>query len=470
MEGKVPDNKQPTEALKFATLAVHGGQEEADPATHARAVPIYQTTSYTFDDADHAARLFALQEFGNIYTRIMNPTSDVFEKRIAALEGGVAALALASGQAAVTLAIQTLASSGDEIISTTSLYGGTYNLFHYTLPKLGINVRFVEATDFTGLRRAINDRTKAVYAETIGNPRLDITDISKLADIAHEANLPFIIDNTTASPALCRPIEHGADIVINSATKFIGGHGTSIGGVIVDSGKFDWRAANRFPDFVTPDPSYHGVSYTEAFGNLAFIIKARVQGLRDTGACLSPFNAFLLLQGAETLHLRMTRHSENALQVARFLESHERVAWVNYPALKSSSSHALASKYLPDGAGALVTFGIKDEGAGELQAGKRFINSLKLFSLVANIGDAKSLVIHPASTTHQQLSEAEQRAAGVTPDLVRLSIGIEDVRDIIADLNDALTGKGSHAAFDKTSDKSLIADEPSQVAAGAGGV
>ncbi len=425
------DNGKPKQ--HFATLAVHGGQAP-DPATKARAVPIYQTTSYTFDDADHAARLFALQEFGNIYTRIMNPTTDVFEKRIAALEGGIEALALASGQAAETLAIITLASAGDEIVSTTSLYGGTYNLFHYTLPKLGINVRFVDAEDFDGLRAAVNARTKAIYTETLGNPKLDIPDLEKLAAIAHENGLPLLVDNTCASPALCRPIEWGADLVVNSATKFIGGHGTSIGGVIVDSGRFDWKASGRFPDFVEPDPSYHGVSYTGAFGPAAFIIKARVQGLRDTGACLSPFNSFLLLQGAETLHLRMQRHSENALEVARFLQTHRAVEWVNYPGLSHSKYHERAQKYLPKGAGSLVTFGIR----GGYEAGRALINSLELFSLLANIGDAKSLVIHPASTTHQQLSEEEQRSTGVTPELVRLSVGIEDVRDIIADLDQAL--------------------------------
>ncbi|MBZ5630430.1 MAG: homocysteine synthase [Acidobacteriia bacterium] len=421
----------------FATLAVHAGQSP-DPTTKARAVPIYQTTSYTFDDADHAARLFALKEFGNIYTRIMNPTTDVFEKRIAALEGGVGGLALASGQAAETLAIITLASAGDEIVSTTSLYGGTYNLFHYTLPKLGIKVRFVDAEDFDGLRAAIDSRTKAVYTESVGNPKLDIPDLEALAAIAHQFGLPFIVDNTTPSPALCRPIEWGADIVINSATKYIGGHGTSIGGIIVDSGKFDWKASGRFPDFVAPDPSYHGVSYTEAFGPAAFIVKARVQGLRDTGACLSPFNSFLLLQGAETLHLRMQRHSENALEVARFLQTHREVEWVNYPTLPAGKYHERAKKYLPNGAGSLVTFGIR----GGYEAGRALINSLQLFSLLANIGDAKSLVIHPASTTHQQLSEEEQRSTGVTPELVRLSVGIEDVRDIVADLDQAL-GKAS---------------------------
>lgn len=419
---------------RTATLAVHGGQQ-ADPTTKSRAVPIYQTTSYVFDDADQAARLFALQEFGNIYTRIMNPTTDVFEKRIAALEGGVAALATASGQAAETLAITTLAGSGDNVVSTTSLYGGTYNLFHYTLPKLGITVRFADAADFDAICAAITPRTKALYTETLGNPKLDISDIAALAQIAHENGIPLIIDNTCASPALCRPIEYGADIVINSATKFIGGHGTAIGGVIVDGGMFDWAASGRFKEsFVDPDPSYHGVSYTQAFRNLAFIIKARVQGLRDTGACLSPFNSFLLLQGAETLHLRMERHSQNALALAEHLAEHPAVAWVNYPGLPSSPYYQLAKKYLPNGSGALVTFGIR----GGFESGKKLINSLKLFSLLANIGDAKSLVIHPASTTHQQLSAAEQADTGVTPELIRLSVGIEDVRDIIDDLDQAL--------------------------------
>jgi len=418
---------------KIATLAIHGGQEK-DPTTKARAVPIYQTTSYAFDDADHAARLFALQEFGNIYSRIMNPTTDVFEKRLAALEGGAAGLALASGQAAETLAIITLASAGDEIVSTTSLYGGTYNLFHYTLPKWGIKVRFVDAEDFDGLQKAINKQTKAVYTETVGNPKLDISDIEKLAAIAHKNGLPLVVDNTTPSPILCRPIEWGADIIVNSATKFIGGHGTSIGGVMVDAGKFDWKASGRFPGFSEPDPSYHGVSYTEAFGPLAFIIKARVQGLRDTGGCISPFNSFLFLQGVETLHLRMQRHSENALAVAHYLGSHPAVEWVNYPGLESSRYHALAKKYLPSGTGALVTFGIK----GGYEAGKKLINAVELFSLLANIGDAKSLIIHPASTTHQQLSETEQRSTGTTPELIRLSVGIEDVADIIADLDQAL--------------------------------
>ncbi|MGC8550973.1 MAG: homocysteine synthase [Acidobacteriaceae bacterium] len=422
----------------LATLAVHAGQEP-DPTTGSRAVPIYQTTSYIFQDADHAARLFGLQEFGNIYTRIMNPTTDVFEKRVAALEGGAAALATASGMAAETLAITTIASASDEIISTTSLYGGTYNLFHYTLPKMGVKVRFVDANDHEGLRAAINEKTRAVYTEALGNPKLDVADVESLAKIAHEHGLPLIIDNTSATPALLRPIEWGADIVIESATKFIGGHGTSIGGIIVDSGKFDWKASGRFKDFVEPDPSYHGLSFVEAFDPLAFILKARVQGLRDTGAALSPFNAWLLLQGLETLHLRMERHSQNALTVAKHLEKHPGVDWVNYPGLESSKYSERAKKYLPCGQSALLTFGIK----GGYEAGKKFINTVKIFSLLANIGDAKSLVIHPASTTHQQLSAEEQATTGVTPDLIRLSVGIEDVRDLIADIDQALAAAGA---------------------------
>jgi len=424
---------------QFATLAVHAGQLP-DPATGSRAVPIYQTTSYLFQDSDHAGRLFALKEFGNIYTRIMNPTTDVFEKRVAALEGGVAALATASGQAAETLVLTTLAAAGDEIVSTTSLYGGTYNLFHYTLPRLGITVRFVDADDFDGIRAAINAKTRAIYTESLGNPKLDVVDIEKLAAIAHENGLPLVIDNTTPSAALVRPIEWGADIVVNSATKFLGGHGTTIGGVIVDAGKFDWAASGRFKEFTEPDPSYHGLIYTAAFGPLAFILKARVQGLRDTGAALSPFNAFLLLQGIETLHLRLERHSQNALAVAHHLEQHPGVQWVNYPGLESSQYYERAKKYMPNGQGAIVTFGIK----GGYEAGKKLIDSLELISHVANIGDAKSLVIHPASTTHQQLSAAEQADTGVTPELVRLSVGIEDIRDILADLDQAIhTANGS---------------------------
>ncbi len=441
---------------QLATLAVHAGQVP-DPTTGSRAVPIYQTTSYLFQDADHAGRLFALKEFGNIYTRIMNPTTDVLEKRVAALEGGVAGLATASGQAAETLALLTLAAAGDEIVSTTSLYGGTYNLFHYTLPRLGITVRFVDADDFDGLRKAINDKTRAVYTETLGNPKLDVVDIEKIAAIAHENGLPLVIDNTSATPALVRPIEWGADIVLNSATKFLGGHGTTIGGVIVDAGKFDWAASGRFKDFTEPDPSYHGLSYTEAFGPLAFILKARVQGLRDTGAALSPFNSFLLLQGIETLHLRLERHSQNALAVAKHLEQHPGVEWVNYPGLESSQYHERAKKYLPTGQGALVTFGVKAGADGSYEAGKKLIDSLELFSLVANIGDAKSLVIHPASTTHQQLSPSEQADTGVTPELVRLSVGIEDIRDILADLDQAIEAANGHAFAGGAANESLAA-------------
>src|SRR5271155_4668233 len=426
----------------LATLAVHGGQAP-DPTTGARAVPIYQTTSYVFQDADHAARLFGLQEFGNIYTRIMNPTTDVFEKRMAALEGGAAALATSSGQAAETLAITTLAGAGDEIVSPTSLYGGTYNLFHYTLPRLGINVRFVDADDFDGLRAAINPKTRAVYTETLGNPKLDIVDIDRLAGIAHQHGLPLMIDNTSATPILSRPSEWGADIVVESATKYIGGHGTSIGGAIIDGGKFDWKASGRFRDFVEPDPSYHGLSYVEAFGPLAFILKARVQGLRDMGGSLSPFNSFLFLQGLETLHLRMERHSQNALAVAKHLANHPGIEWVNYPGLASSKYAARAKKYMPDGQSSLVTFGIK----GGFEAGKKLINSLKLFSLLANIGDAKSLVIHPASTTHSQLTGEEKLSTGVSPGLVRLSVGIEDLRDILADLDQAIETANGHSAL-----------------------
>ena len=435
----------------IATLAIHGGQSP-DPTTKARAVPIYQTTSYVFDDADHAARLFALKEFGNIYTRIMNPTTDVFEKRVAALEGGAAALATASGQAAETLALTTIANAGDEIISSTSLYGGTYNLFHYTLPKWGITVKFVDPADLDGIRKAITAKTRAIYTETLGNPKLDIPDLEKISAIAHENGLPLVVDGTTTSPALLRSIEYGADIVVNSATKFLGGHGNSIGGVIVDAGKFDWKASGRFKDFFEPDPSYHGLSFHEAFGPLAFILKARVQGLRDTGAALSPFNAFLFLQGIETLHLRMERHSSNALAVAKHLEKHAGIEWVNYPGLPSSKYHALAKKYLPHGGGSLLTFGIK----GGYEAGRKFINSVKLFSLLANIGDAKSLVIHPASTTHQQLSDEEQRSTGVTPEMVRLSVGIEDIADILEDLDQALNA----ATGTKGGDRSPALAEP----------
>jgi O-acetylhomoserine (thiol)-lyase len=441
----MPDESN-TPPQQLATLALHAGQV-VDPTTTSRAVPIYQTTSYVFNDSDHAARLFALQEFGNVYTRLMNPTTDVFEKRVAALEGGVAGLATASGQAAETLVIQTLASAGEEIVSTTSLYGGTYNLFHYTLPRMGITVRFVDADDFDGIRKAISPKTRAIYTETLGNPKLDIADIEQLASIAHEHGLPLVIDNTCATAMLVRPIDFGADIVVNSATKFIGGHGTTIGGVIVDAGKFDWKTSGRFPKFVDPDPSYHGMSYTEAFGPIAFIIKCRVEGLRDTGAALSPHSSFLFLQGLETLHLRMERHSQNALAVAKHLQSHPAVDWVNYPGLESSKYYQRAKKYMPNGQSSLVTFGIKGGSAGSpFEAGKKLINSVKLFSHVANIGDSKSLIIHPASTTHSQLSVEEQAQTGVTPEMVRLSVGTEDLRDILYDLDQAITAANGIAA------------------------
>jgi len=424
---------------RFDTLALHAGQQ-ADAATKSRAVPIYQTSSYVFDSAEHARKLFALEESGNIYTRLMNPTSDVLEQRVAALEGGVGALATSSGQAAITLAILNIASAGDEVVSSSSLYGGTYNLFHYTFSKLGVQVKFVDASDPESFRRAITPKTRCLYVETIGNPRLDVPDFEQLAAIAHSAGIPLIVDNTLASPALCRPIEWGADIVVHSLTKFIGGHGTSIGGIIVDSGKFDWKASGRFSCLSEPDPSYHGLVYTEAVGAMAYIIKARVQLMRDLGSCLSPFNSFLLLQGAETLSLRMERHSQNADKVARWLAGNPMVAWVSYPALPDHPSHQLAKKYLPSGSGAILGFGIK----GGMSAGVKFIEACKLLSHLANVGDAKSLVIHPASTTHQQLSTEERAAAGVSDDFIRLSVGIEDVDDIIADIAQALeAAKGS---------------------------
>ncbi|MDA8442552.1 MAG: homocysteine synthase [Peptococcaceae bacterium] len=421
-----------TENYRPETLAVHGGQEP-DPTTGSRAVPIYQTTAYSFRDTDHAAALFALEEQGNIYTRIMNPTQDVLEKRVALLEGGVGALALASGHAAISYAILNIAGVGDEIVSSSFLYGGTYNMFAVTLPKLGIQTKFVDPTNPENFRQAITPKTKAIYAETIGNPRIDVLDIAAVAEIAHAAGVPLIIDNTFPSPYLCRPIEHGADIVVHSATKFIGGHGTSMGGIVVDSGKFNW-ANGKFPGFTEPDPSYHGIKYAEALGPVAFIAKLRVQLLRDLGACISPFNAFLLLQGLETLHLRMERHSSNALAVARYLKEHAAVAWVNHPGLETSPDYAKAQKYLAKGCGAIFTFGIQ----GGKAAGKKFIDSLELLSLVANVGDAKSLVIHPASTTHSQLGPEQQESSGVTEDLVRLSIGVESIEDIIADLAQAL--------------------------------
>ncbi|WP_372630123.1 homocysteine synthase [Cohnella sp.] len=424
--------------LQPETLAIHAGQQ-IDPTTYARAVPIYQTTSYGFRDTDHAASLFALQEFGNIYTRVTNPTSDVFEQRIAALEGGVGALATASGQAAITYSILNIVGSGDEIVSATSLYGGTYNLFQHSLAKLGITVRFVDPSDPENFRKAINDKTKALYAETIGNPKGDVLDIEAVAAIAHENGIPLIVDNTFPSPLLLKPIDFGADIVVHSATKFIGGHGTTIGGVIVDSGKFDWKASGKFPGLTTPDPSYHGAVFTEAVGNLAYIIKARVQLLRDYGAALSPFNSFLLLQGLETLHLRIERHSQNALATAKFLESHPAVEWVNYPGLESHPSYDLAKKYLPKGQGAILSFGIK----GGAEAGKKVIGAVKLFSHLANVGDSKSLIIHPASTTHQQLSPEEQLSTGVTEGLIRLSVGTEAIDDILYDLGQAIEASQS---------------------------
>ncbi|MFA5168283.1 MAG: O-acetylhomoserine aminocarboxypropyltransferase/cysteine synthase [Candidatus Omnitrophota bacterium] len=420
------------------TLALHGGQE-ADPTTGSRAVPIYQTTSYQFKNTEHAANLFGLKEFGNIYTRLMNPTTDVLEKRIALLDGGVGALATSSGQSAISLALLNIAQAGDEIVSADNLYGGTYNLFHYTFPRLGIKVKFVKSNDLDAIQKAITPKTKAVYAESIGNPKLDVADLEGISKVAHKNGIPFVLDNTV-SPYLLRPFDHGVDIIVYSATKFIGGHGTSLGGLIVDSGKFDWTNG-KFPLIAAPDPSYHGINFVEALkplGNIAYIIKARVTLLRDLGNALSPFNAFLFLQGLETIHLRLPRHAENALAVAKHLEKHPKVAWVNYPGLPSSPEKDRVKKYLPKGAGAILGFGIK----GGLEAGKKFIDSLELISHLANVGDAKTLAIHPATTTHQQLSAEEQLATGVTPDFIRLSIGIENIDDIIADIDQAL-GKAS---------------------------
>ena len=418
--------------LGFDTLALHAGQQ-AEATTGARAVPIYQTTSYVFKSTDHAANLFALKEFGNIYTRMMNPTWGVLEERVAALEGGVGALVTASGQAAETLAILNIARAGQHLVSATSLYGGTYNLFHYTLPKLGIETTFVDPSDPDGFKRAIRPNTRLIYAETLGNPKNDMVDFEAVAKIAHDAGLPLVIDNTVTTPYLCRPFEWGADIVVHSLTKFLGGHGTSIGGIIVDSGKFNW-ANGKFPELTEPDPSYHGLKFAEAFGNLAYIIKVRVQLLRDLGPALSPFNAFLILQGIETLSLRVQRHCDSALKVAQFLENHPAVTWVNYPGLASHPTHNLAKKYLKHGFGAILGFGIK----GGLEPCIRFINALKLLSHLANIGDAKSLVIHPASTTHQQLSPEERLETGVSDDFIRLSIGLEDLADVIEDIDQAL--------------------------------
>jgi O-acetylhomoserine (thiol)-lyase len=424
----------------LGTRTVHSGQEKADPATGSRAVPIYATTSYVFDSPQHAADLFGLREFGNIYTRIMNPTNDTFERRIADLEGGVAAVATASGQAAQTLALLNLAQAGDSIVASSSLYGGTFTLLKYTLKRLGITTRFVDGDDPEAFRRAIDDTTRAVYVESIGNPRLDVPDFRAIADVAHDAGVPLVVDNTFATPFLTRPIEHGADIVVHSATKWIGGHGTSIGGVIVDGGTFDWAASDRFRAFyVDPEPAYHGLSFATAFGdlggaNIAFAIRLRVLLLRDIGAALSPFNSFLFLQGLESLHLRIRRHSENALEIARFLEGHPAVSWVSYPGLPSHPRHEHALQYLEGGFGGVLTFGV----LGGEEAARTVIEESRLFSLVANVGDAKSLIIHPWSTTHEQLSEHERQAAGVTADLLRLSVGIEDVVDLLDDLDTAL--------------------------------
>jgi O-acetylhomoserine (thiol)-lyase len=422
----------PDRAFGFATRALHAGHRP-DAETGARAVPIYQTTSYVFDDTSHAAALFNLQRFGNIYTRIMNPTTAAFEERMAALERGVGALAVGSGQAAQFIALASLLEAGDEIVAAKTLYGGTYTQFDVSFRRLGIQTTFVDPDDPENFRRAITPRTRVLYGETIGNPRMNVLDIAAVATVAHENNLPLVIDNTFASPYLCRPIEHGADIVVHSATKFIGGHGTSIGGIIVDSGRFPWDKG-RFPQLLEPSKGYHGIRFYETFGDFAYIMKARVEGLRDFGPALSPFNSFLFIQGLETLKLRMRCHSDHALAVAKFLEGHERVVWANYPGLESSPYHALAERYLPHGAGAILTFGIR----GGLEAGRRFIESLQLFSHLANVGDAKSLVIHPASTTHQQLTTEEKLSGGITDDLIRLSIGLEEIDDILWDLGQAL--------------------------------
>jgi O-acetylhomoserine (thiol)-lyase len=429
----------PNRKLRFESLQVHAGQEPA-PGTNARAVPIYQTTSYTFDSAEHGAKLFALQQFGNIYTRLMNPTTDVFEKRVAALEGGVAGLATASGHAAQFLTITNIAQAGDDIVSSSRLYGGTYNQFKVTLPRLGIGARLVDSVEAADLAKAIGPKTKALYVETIGNPGYDIPDLPALAKVAHDAGIPLIVDNTFAAAGyLSRPIEFGADVVVQSATKWIGGHGTSIGGVIVDSGKFDWAASGKFPFFTEPSPGYHGLVFNDVFGpkgpfgNIQFIIRARVEGLRDQGQALSPFNSFLFLQGLETLSLRVQRHCDNTLALAKWLSAHPQVAWVTYPGLPSHPHHERAKKILRNGYGAVLSFGIK----GGAAAGKKFIDSVKLASHLANVGDAKTLVIHPASTTHSQLSEAEQKTAGVAPDLIRVSVGLEHIEDIQEDFSEA---------------------------------
>jgi O-acetylhomoserine (thiol)-lyase len=427
----MPENA-PERQMGFATRSLHAGHTP-DAASHARAVPIYQTTSFTFEDSKDAAELFALQKFGNIYSRIMNPTTDVFEQRVAALEGGIGGLATASGQAAQFLALTSLAGPGDEIVAASTLYGGTYTQFDVSFRRLGIDVKFVEPDNPENFRKAITSKTRAVYGETIANPRMNVLDIEAVAKVAHEAGVPLVVDNTMASPYLCRPIEWGADIVLHSATKFLGGHGTSIGGIIIDSGKFAWT--DKYPAITQPSPGYHGMVFSDVFGAMAFIIKVRVEGLRDFGPCISPFNSFLFIQGIETLKFRMDQHSRNALQVAEWLEKNPAISWVKYPGLKSSPYKSLSDKYLPAGQGSIVTFGIK----GGLEAGKKLIDACKLFSHLANLGDAKSLIIHPSSTTHQQLNDDQQAAAGVGKDLVRISVGIEDVEDIIWDLDQAIT-------------------------------
>ena len=421
----------PAHEMGFATRCLHAGHTP-DKASLARAVPIYQSTSFVFENSAHAAALFGLQQFGNIYSRIMNPTTDVFEQRVASLEGGIAGLATSSGQAAQFLALSSLAGQGEEIVAASTLYGGTYTQFDVSFRRIGINVKFVEPDDPENFRKAITPKTRAVYGETIANPRMNVLDIEKVAAIAHEAGVPLVIDNTMASPYLCRPIEHGADIVVHSATKFLGGHGTSIGGIIVDSGRFPWN--EKYPAITQPSPGYHGMVFSEAFGNLAYIIKVRVEGLRDFGPCISPFNSFLFIQGVETLKYRMEQHSRNALAVAEWLGKQPAVTWVKYPGLKSSPYYALSQKYLPLGQGSIVTFGIK----GGLEAGRKLIDSVQLFSHLANLGDAKSLIIHPSSTTHQQLNDEQQVEAGVTKDLVRISVGIEDLEDILWDLGQAI--------------------------------
>jgi O-acetylhomoserine (thiol)-lyase len=428
------DSTAPARQMGFATRSLHAGHAP-DKATLARAVPIYQSTSFVFENSAHAASLFALQQFGNIYTRIMNPTTDVFEQRVAALEGGIAGLATSSGQAAQFLAITSLMGPGDELIAASTLYGGTFTQFDVSFRRLGIDVKFVEPDDPENFRRALSGKTRAIYGETIANPRMNVLHFEKIAAIAHEAGVPFIVDNTMASPYLCRPIEHGADIVVHSATKFLGGHGTSIGGIIVDSGKFPWTDySDKYPAITQPSPGYHGMVFSQVFGNLAYIIKVRVEGLRDFGPCMSPFNSFLFLQGVETLKYRMEAHSRNALAMAEWLGKNPAITWVKYPGLSSSPYYELSRKYLPLGQGSIVTFGIK----GGLDAGRKLIDSVQLFSHLANLGDAKSLIIHPASTTHQQLSAEHQLEAGVTPDLVRISVGIEDLEDLIWDLDQAI--------------------------------